>query len=484
VPPNDGNGFDFDLTVIGSGPAGQRAAIAAAKLGRRVAVIESRQVGGVSVNRGTIPSKTLREAVLYLTGLNQRALYGQSYRMKEEVTVADLRLRTQQVIAREVDVIRDQLARNRVQLLPGIARFEDPHTVSVAGPGGTRSVSAERIVIATGTRPAHPPAVRFDNRTLLDSDGILLLEQIPRSVVVVGAGVIGIEYASMFAALGAKVTVVDKRARLLPICDAQISEGLQYHLRDLGVVFRFGEEVVAVDRHESATLTRLASGKRFVADVVMYAAGRQGETGELQLENAGLESDARGRLAVGPDYRTAVEHIFAVGDLIGGAGLAATAMEQGRLAASYAFGEHPTSMSELLPTGIYTIPEISFVGRNEEELTEAQTPFEVGVARYRELARGQILGDAHGLLKLLVSQDDRTLLGVHVIGTGATEVVHIGQAAMGLGGTVDYLVNTVFNYPTLAESYKVAALDAMNKLAAMERLGPAAAAGTEAASVP
>jgi NAD(P) transhydrogenase len=484
VPPNDGNGFDFDLTVIGSGPAGQRAAIAAAKLGRRVAVIESRQVGGVSVNRGTIPSKTLREAVLYLTGLNQRALYGQSYRMKEEVTVADLRLRTQQVIAREVDVIRDQLARNRVQLLPGIARFEDPHTVSVAGPAGTRSVSAERIVIATGTRPAHPSAVRFDNRTILDSDGILLLEQIPRSVVVVGAGVIGIEYASMFAALGAKVTVVDKRARLLPICDAQISEGLQYHLRDLGVVFRFGEEVVAVDRHESATLTRLASGKRVVADVVMYAAGRQGETGELQLENAGLESDARGRLAVGPDYRTAVEHIFAVGDLIGGAGLAATAMEQGRLAASYAFGEHPTSMSELLPTGIYTIPEISFVGRNEEELTEAQTPFEVGVARYRELARGQILGDAHGLLKLLVSQDDRTLLGVHVIGTGATEVVHIGQAAMGLGGTVDYLVNTVFNYPTLAESYKVAALDAMNKLAAMERLGPAAAAGTEAASVP
>jgi NAD(P) transhydrogenase len=452
VPPNDGNGFDFDFDL--------------------------------SVNRGTIPSKTLREAVLYLTGLNQRALYGQSYRMKEEVTVADLRLRTQQVIAREVDVIRDQLARNRVQLLPGIARFEDPHTVSVAGPGGTRSVSAERIVIATGTRPAHPPAVRFDNRTILDSDGILLLEQIPRSVVVVGAGVIGIEYASMFAALGAKVTVVDKRARLLPICDAQISEGLQYHLRDLGVVFRFGEEVVAVDRHESATLTRLASGKRVVADVVMYAAGRQGETGELQLENAGLESDARGRLAVGPDYRTAVEHIFAVGDLIGGAGLAATAMEQGRLAASYAFGEHPTSMSELLPTGIYTIPEISFVGRNEEELTEAQTPFEVGVARYRELARGQILGDAHGLLKLLVSQDDRTLLGVHVIGTGATEVVHIGQAAMGLGGTVDYLVNTVFNYPTLAESYKVAALDAMNKLAAMERLGPAAAAGTEAASVP
>jgi NAD(P) transhydrogenase len=483
VPPNDGNGFDFDLTVIGSGPAGQRAAIAAAKLGRRVAVIERRQVGGVSVNRGTIPSKTLREAVLYLTGLNQRALYGQSYRMKEEVTVADLRLRTQQVIAREVDVIRDQLARNRVQLLSGIARFEDPHTVSVAGPGGTRRVSAERIVIATGTRPAHPSAVRFDNRTILDSDGILLLEQIPRSVVVVGAGVIGIEYASMFAALGAKVTVVDKRARLLPICDAQISEGLQYHLRDLGVVFRFGEEVVAVDRHESATLTRLASGKRVVADVVMYAAGRQGETGELQLENAGLESDARGRLVVGPDYRTAAEHIFAVGDLIGGAGLAATAMEQGRLAASYAFGEHPTSMSELLPTGIYTIPEISFVGRNEEELTEAQTPFEVGVARYRELARGQILGDVHGLLKLLVSQDDRTLLGVHVIGTGATEVVHIGQAAMGLGGTVDYLVNTVFNYPTLAESYKVAALDAMNKLAAMERLGPAAA-GTEAAGVP
>jgi NAD(P) transhydrogenase len=477
------NGYDYELLVIGSGPAGQKAAIQAAKLGRRVAIVERRQLGGVSVNRGTIPSKTLREAVMYLTGLSQRAVYGESYRVKEEITVEDLAMRTRQVVDREIDIVRNQLARNHVQILTGTARFLDPHTILLSG-AEQRRVSAENIVIATGTRPHRPSAVEFDKETILDSDGLLLLERLPASIVVVGAGIIGIEYASMFAALGAKVTVVDKRARLLPICDAQISEGLQYHLRDLGVVFRFGEEVVAVDRHESATLTRLASGKRVVADVVMYAAGRQGETGELQLENAGLESDARGRLAVGPDYRTAVEHIFAVGDLIGGAGLAATAMEQGRLAASYAFGEHPTSMSELLPTGIYTIPEISFVGRNEEELTEAQTPFEVGVARYRELARGQILGDAHGLLKLLVSQDDRTLLGVHVIGTGATEVVHIGQAAMGLGGTVDYLVNTVFNYPTLAESYKVAALDAMNKLAAMERLGPAAAAGTEAASVP
>jgi NAD(P) transhydrogenase len=479
--------YDYDLLVIGSGPGGQKAAIAGAKLGKRVAIVDrADMVGGVCVNTGTIPSKTLREAVMYLTGMSQRDLYGASYRVKQDITISDLLARTQHVIGREVQVVRAQLHRNQVDLLTGTARFLDPHTVAVDGGhrGEHHSVTAEHVVIATGTRPARPDQVDFDEVRVLDSDEVLALEEIPSSLVVVGAGVIGIEYASMFAALGAKVTVVDKRARLLPICDAQISEGLQYHLRDLGVVFRFGEEVVAVDRHESATLTRLASGKRVVADVVMYAAGRQGETGELQLENAGLESDARGRLAVGPDYRTAVEHIFAVGDLIGGAGLAATAMEQGRLAASYAFGEHPTSMSELLPTGIYTIPEISFVGRNEEELTEAQTPFEVGVARYRELARGQILGDAHGLLKLLVSQDDRTLLGVHVIGTGATEVVHIGQAAMGLGGTVDYLVNTVFNYPTLAESYKVAALDAMNKLAAMERLGPAAAAGTEAASVP
>jgi NAD(P) transhydrogenase len=461
--------YDYELLVIGSGPAGQKAAIQAAKLGRRVAVVERRELGGVSVNWGTIPSKTLREAIVYLTGMSQRATYGESYRVKEEITVEDLRLRTRHVIDREVDVVRHQLMRNHVQVLSGVARFLDPHTVSVSGQED-RQVSAERFVIATGTRPARPSAVQFDDKTILDSDGLLRLDRVPASAVVVGAGVIGIEYASMFAALGAKVTVVEKRARLLDFCDAQITEGLQYHLRDLGVVFRIGEEVTAVDRHDDAALTHLASGKRIVAEVVLYAAGRQGETEALDLQNAGLEADKRGRIAVGPDYRTAVDHIYAAGDVIGWPALAATSMEQGRVASAHAFGDEAASMSELLPIGIYTIPEISYVGRTEEDLTDAAIPYEVGISRYKELARGQILGDSYGLLKLLVSPGDRTVLGVHVLGTNATEVIHIGQTVMGLGGTIDYLVETVFNYPTLAESYKVAALDAKNKLAAVERL--------------
>jgi NAD(P) transhydrogenase len=287
---------------------------------------------------------------------------------------------------------------------------------------------------------------------------------------VVGAGVIGIEYASMFAALGAKVTLVEKRARVLDFCDAQITEGLQYHLRDVGVVFRLGEEVTAVERHADGALTQLASGKHIPSEVVLYAAGRQGETEALDLGRAGLEADDRGRIAVGSDYRTAVPHIFAAGDVIGWPSLAATAMEQGRLASAHAFGEDVDRMSELLPIGIYTIPEISYVGRTEEELTDAAVPYEVGISKYRELARGQILGDTYGLLKLLVAQEDRTILGVHVLGTNATEVVHIGQTVMGLNGTIDYLVDAVFNYPTLAESYKVAALDARNRLTAVERM--------------
>jgi NAD(P) transhydrogenase len=459
---------NYELVVLGSGPAGQKAAIQGAKLGRRVALVERRELGGVSVNWGTMPSKTLREAIVYLTGMSQRAAYGESYRVKEEITIEDLRMRTQQVIAREVDVIRNQLLRNRVTLIEGSASFLDPHKLAVSGKEEQR-IFAERVVIAAGTRPARPSEVAFDERTILDSDSLLRLDRVPPSVLVVGAGVIGIEYASMFAALGSKVTVVEMRPRLLDFCDAQIVEGLQYHLRDLGVVFRLGEEVTAVDQHENGALTHLASGKRVASDVVLYAAGRQGETDGLELEKAGLEADERGRIAVGPDYRTAVEHIYAAGDVIGWPALAATSMEQGRLAAAHAFGE-PASMSELLPIGIYAIPEISYVGRTEEELTAEAVPYEVGISRYRELARGVILGDAYGMLKLLVSSADRTILGVHVLGTNATELIHIGQTVMGLDGTFDYLIDAVFNYPTLAEAYKVAALDARNRLLAVERL--------------
>jgi NAD(P) transhydrogenase len=463
---------DYDLLVIGSGPGGQKAAIAGAKLGKRTAVIEKRHmVGGVCINTGTIPSKTLREAIRYLTGLNQREMYGASYRLKNDITVADLSARTQHVIGREIDVIRAQLARNRVEMLLGEGRFVDPHTVAVsAADGSVRTVTSDRIVLAVGTRPARPESVAFDGRTIVDSDQILQMDRIPSSMVVVGAGVIGIEYASMFAALGSKVTVVERRERMLDFCDLEIVEALKYQLRDLAVTFRFRETVDRVERHDSTTLTVLESGKRIPADMVMYSAGRQGVTDRLDLANAGLEADERGRIKVDENFRTQAPHVYAVGDVIGFPALAATSMEQGRRAAYHAFDE-PVSgrLGELQPIGIYAIPEISYVGRTEDELTQDNIPFEVGISRYRELARGAILGDSYGMVKLLVHADDRTLLGVHVFGTGATELVHIGQTVMGCGGTIDYLVDTVFNYPTLAESYKVAALDAMNKMRAVER---------------
>jgi NAD(P) transhydrogenase len=463
--------YDFDVLVIGSGPGGQKAAIAAAKLERRVALVERRDmIGGVCLNTGTIPSKTLREAVLYLTGIDQREMYGQNYRLKDEITIADLAARTSHVVGKEMDVVRNQLTRNRVAILTGTASFTDPHTMEVDDGGGRlRRVTADKIVIATGTRPARPPSVEFDDRTVIDSDGIVHLEKVPRSLVVAGAGVIGIEYASMFAALGTKVTVIEQRDRMLEFCDIEVVEALKYHLRDLAVTFRFGETVESVEARPEGAIAKLRSGKKIPAETVMYSAGRQGASDKLNLAAAGLSADDRGRIAVDDSYRTAVPHIYAVGDVIGFPALAATSMEQGRVAAHHACGEPLRAVRKLQPIGIYSIPEISFVGRTEEQLTKESVPFEVGVARYRELARGQIIGDSYGVLKLLVSTDDRTLLGVHVFGTGATELVHIGQAVMGCDGTVDYLVDAVFNYPTLAEAYKVAALDAMNKMRQIAR---------------
>jgi NAD(P) transhydrogenase len=464
--------YDFDLLVLGSGPGGQKAAIAGAKLGRRSAVVERRSmVGGVCINTGTIPSKTLREAVLYLTGHSQHEFYGQSYRLKDEIAISDLTARTHHVVEREIDVIRSQLARNHVAMLTGMGRFVDDHTVAVVNEvGDEHRVTADKIVVAVGTTPARPSTVDFDGETVVDSDQILLMNRIPTSMVVVGAGVIGIEYASMFAALGTKVTVVERRERMLDFCDLEIVEALKYQLRDLAVTFRFRETVSRVERHDDGTLTMLESGKRIPADTVMYSAGRQGVTEPLELANAGLQADSRGRIEVDEHYRTKVDHIYAVGDVIGFPALAATSMEQGRRAAYHAFGEKlDGQLSTLQPIGIYTIPEISYVGATEDELTETSVPFEVGISRYRELARGAIIGDSYGMLKLLVHSETRELLGVHVFGTGATELVHIGQTLMGCRGTIEYLVDTVFNYPTLAESYKVAALDAMNKMRAVAR---------------
>jgi NAD(P) transhydrogenase len=463
---------DYDLIVIGSGPGGQKAAIAAAKLGHTACVIErGHMVGGVCINTGTIPSKTLREAVLYLTGMNQRDLYGQNYRVKHDITLDDLLARTQHVIGREIEVIRSQLNRNGVDLLHGTARFVDEHTVGISSDYGERQIRAPHIVIATGTTPARPNSVEFDGRRVIDSDGILHLDHLPRSLLVVGAGVIGIEYASMFAAVGCKVTVVEQRDRMLDFCDSEIVESLKFHLRDLSVSFRFGEKVASVQSGERGTVTTLVSGKRIPADAVMYSAGRQGATEALHLEAAGLEADNRGRISVDDQYRTTVPHIYAVGDVIGFPALAATSMEQGRLAAYHAFGEHVNSLVELQPIGIYTIPEISYCGQTEDALTSSAVPYEVGISRYRELARGQIIGDSYGMLKLLVSTESRRLLGVHVFGSQATELVHLGQAIMTCNGNVDQLVDTVFNYPTLSEAYKVAALDAVNKIRAVERFG-------------
>src|SRR5215469_9566825 len=380
--------YDFDVLVIGSGPSGQKAAIATAKLGRQVAIVERKDmIGGVCLNTGTIPSKTRREAVLYLTGLDQRERYGQSYRVKDEITIADLAARTQHVVGREIDVVRSQLSRNHVRTLVGTGHFTDDHTVEVDdGQGRLRRATAEKIVIATGTRPARPVSVDFDGRTVIDSDGIVHLQQVPQSMVVCGAGVIGIEYASMFAALGTKVTVVEQRERMLEFCDIEVVEALKYHLRDLAVTFRFGETVASVEARPEGAIATLLSGKKHPADTVMYSAGRQGASDMLNLEAAGLTADKRGRIAVGAWFQTEVSHIYAVGDVIGFPALAATSMEQGRVAAHHACGDPLHEVSELQPIGIYSIPEISFVGRTEEQLTKGNVPFEVGVSRYRELA--------------------------------------------------------------------------------------------------
>jgi NAD(P) transhydrogenase len=461
---------DLDLIAIGSGPAGTRAAIQASKLRFRSAVVErGRRIGGVCVNTGTIPSKTVREAILHLTGLRQRGFYGQGYRVKTDVTFEDISRRTELVVEREQSVLNDQLARNHVALIEGTATILDPTTVRVTSSSGQETrLTARAIVVATGSVPAHPAQVEFDGATILDSDGILSLGRIPDELVVVGGGVIGLEYTSMFAAVGSRVTLVESRPAMLDFCDHEIVEALQYHLRDLGVTFRFGETVDAVEkRADGRTITHLKSGKQIAADAVFYSAGRQGASAGLGLDALGIAVDSRGRMRVDASYRTAVETIFAVGDVIGFPSLASVSAEQGRIAACAALGVPTNSISELLPFGIYAIPEVSYVGRTELELTENGIPYEVGIARYRELARGVILGEQYGLLKLLVAADDGKLLGVHAFGTGATELVHIGQTAMGLGATVDFFVDSVFNYPTLAEAYKIAALNAANKLRAL-----------------
>ncbi|HUS05440.1 MAG TPA: Si-specific NAD(P)(+) transhydrogenase [Bryobacteraceae bacterium] len=467
--------FDYDLIVIGSGPAGQRAAIQAAKLEKRVAVIERKTVlGGVSVNTGTIPSKTFREAVLDLSGFRERCFYGASYSAKQNITIEDLLLRTDKVISHEVEITRHQLTRNGIEIIAASASFNDSHTLKLdyIDGRGQRLVTGAFIVIATGTEATMDEHIPFDGRRVITSDDILRLDRLPKTMAVVGAGVVGCEYASMFAALGVRVTLIDKRPRLLPFIDAEIVDSLTYQLRENRVTLRLTEEVSSIepihDEHGDRVKIHLASGKQVLTEKALYSIGRTGNTSKLNITAAGLPADDRGRLKVNEHYQTEVPHIYAVGDVIGFPSLASTSMEQGRLAACHAFHVEAKSLPHLFPYGIYTIPEISTVGKTEEELTHDGVPYEVGKARYREIARGQIIGDSVGLLKLIFRSDTQELLGVHIIGEGASELVHIGQAVVAFGGKIDYFVNTVFNYPTLAECYKTAAFDGINRMGAAE----------------
>src|SRR5581483_455899 len=414
--------YDYDPLVIGSGPAGQRAAIQSAKLRKRVALAERKTVvGGICINTGTIPSKTLREAVLYLSGYRERAIYGESYTVKQKITIDDLLFRTDYVIRHEIEVIRHQLLRNGVELLTAEASFVDPHTVKLnfVEDSDQRTVTAGAIVIATGSEATRDPSIPFDGQNIFVSDDILGLKKLPRTLAVIGAGVIGCEYASIFAALGVRVTLVDRQSRLLPFVDSEIIESLEYHLREDRMTIWLRESVSGIELADSGAdcqvKVHLASGKQITAEKALDSIGRTGATARLNLPAAGLTADERGRLKVNENYQTDVPHIYAVGDVIGFPSLASTSMEQGRLAACHAFGVQVSSAPALFPYGIYTIPEISYVGRNEEQLTQENVPYEVGKAGYREIARGQILGDRIGMLKLIFHRETRRLLGVHII---------------------------------------------------------------------
>jgi NAD(P) transhydrogenase len=456
----------YDLIVIGSGPGGQRAAIQGAKAGKRVAVVEKQAaIGGVCINTGTIPSKTMREAVLHLSGFYSKSFYGSNYNVKENVTMADLNFRVQRVIENEVAVTQDQLKRNGVDVIHGFGKFTDAHHLRVENGSGYTELEGQYFVIATGTKPAVNEKVPINGRNIINSDQILTMPQIPRTLIVVGGGVIGVEYACMFATLGVRVIIVEKRPRLLEFADTEMVEALTYHMRDQRATLRQNEEVASVEETpEGKVAANLVSNKRINADALLYAVGRQGNVDKLGLALAGIEADDRGRIKVDEDYRTTQAHIFAVGDVIGFPSLASVSMEQGRIAAARAFGLQVQTDPASYPYGIYTIPQISFIGKTEEQLTDADVPYEVGLAYYREIARGQISGHTDGRLKLLFHRETLELLGVHIFGEDAAELLHIGQAVFKLRGKITYFINTVFNYPTLAECYKTAAFNGLNRL--------------------
>ena len=459
----------YDLIVIGSGPAGQKAAIAAAKLLRRVAVIDRKfMIGGACVHRGTIPSKTLREAVLHLGAFREHNFYGRDFSPNGGISIRDLAFRVETIVARETSVIQAQFKRNRVAVYEGTAEFTGPHTVQISESATDRGLAlhADSFLIACGTRPARAPGMWFDGEHIIDTDQLLSVKAVPKEVIVVGAGVVGLEYASLLATVGCEVTIIDERSTILDFVDREIVETLTYHLRRLGITLRFGEKATSfhINDARGRVFVELESGKKVQGQLLLYAAGRQANGDQLRLEAAGLRADERGRIAVNRVFQTEAQHIYAAGDVIGFPALASTSMEQGRLAACQMFGVPCEHIQELFPYGIYTIPEISMVGKTEEELTKEKVPYEVGIAKYSELAKSMMLGDENGMLKLLFNRNSRKLLGVHAIGERATEIIHIGQAILAYGGSIEYFRDTVFNYPTLAEAYKVAALDGLNKL--------------------
>ncbi len=463
----------YDLIVIGSGPAGRRAAIQAAKFGRSVLVVEKGQrVGGVSVHTGTIPSKTLRETVLNLTGWRERGFYGRSYRVKQDISAGDLRARLHMTLDHEVEILEHQFARNQVDTIWGEARFLDPHRIAVAGEAGESfEFAADRFLIAVGTKPFRPDYVPFDGRYVLDSDEILDLEELPRSIAVIGAGVIGVEYASIFSALDVHVALIEPRETMLDFIDKELVADFIHQLRDRGIDMRFGSKVERIERRDGRKCQIALEGGRYVrTDVILFAAGRMGSTPSLNLDACGLKTDHRGRIKVDPmTFQTDVPHIFAAGDVIGFPSLASTSMEQGRIAACHALGERAYDPPDYFPYGIYAVPEISTVGMTEEEVRERGIAYECGIARFRETSRGQIMGLSNGMLKMIFSMKTRRLLGCHIVGEGATELVHIGQAVLNLRGTLEYFVENTFNYPTLAEAYKTAALDAWNRMPKLDK---------------
>ncbi len=457
----------FDFIVIGSGPSGRRAAIQAAKLGKRVLVVEKgRRVGGVSVHTGTIPSKTLRETVLNLTGWRERGFYGRAYRVKKDIEAKDLMARLHMTLDHEVDVLEHQFARNAVSSVTGTATFLDPHRVSVTtNSGDVRLFEADKFLIAVGTRPHRPDDVPFDGVRVVDSDDIADIGRLPRSLTVIGAGVIGVEYATIFSALDVSVSLVEARPTFLDFIDHELVDDFLHQLRDRGITIRFGSKVERIETDGGWPVTVLESGRRVRSEMLLYAAGRAGATNTLNLGACGLATDSRGRLKVdGKTFQTAAKHIYAAGDVVGFPSLASTSMEQGRIAACHAFGIRMPPAPEFFPYGIYSVPEISTVGLSEEEVRKRAIPYECGVARFRETSRGHIMGLGAGMMKMIFALENRRLLGVHIVGEGATELVHIGQAVLNLGGTLDYFIENTFNYPTLAEAYKIAALDAWNRL--------------------